>query len=114
MFKEINTRFPALPFTFRELETDKASKNRLGIGECLNHGLLHPYPVLLEKNGELVAQFKATVLLMPNGSDRQASSRHQTHDSLHRDCRPSTIPLYSCLYSHGRCLACTAMDAANC
>ena len=70
VFKEINARFPALPFTFRELETEKASSHRMGIKECLNHGLLHPYPVLYEKSGELVAQFKATVLLMPNGSDR--------------------------------------------
>jgi hypothetical protein len=29
---------------------------RLGLVECLNHGLLHPYPVLHEKTGELVAQ----------------------------------------------------------
>lgn len=42
----------------------------MGIKECLNHGLLHPYPVLYEKSGDIVAQFKATVLLMPNGSDR--------------------------------------------
>lgn len=70
VFKEINAKFPALPFTFRELETEKASSHRMGIKECLDHGLLHPYPVLYEKSGDLVAQFKATVLLMPNGSDR--------------------------------------------
>ena len=29
---------------------------RLGLVECLSHGLLHPYPVLHEKAGELVAQ----------------------------------------------------------
>jgi hypothetical protein len=29
---------------------------RLGLVECLTHGLLHPYPVLHEKGGELVAQ----------------------------------------------------------
>lgn len=77
VFKEINTRFPALPFTFRELEgtsSREASSSRLGIVECLSHGLLHPYPVLYEKQGELVAQFKTTVLLMPNGSDRITSA----------------------------------------
>lgn len=76
MFKEINTRFPALPFTFRELEgtsSREASSSRLGVVECLSHGLLHPYPVMYEKSGELVAQFKTTVLLMPNGSDRYVS-----------------------------------------
>ncbi|DBA93752.1 TPA: hypothetical protein ACH3X3_013817 [Trebouxia sp. C0006] len=77
VFKEINTRFPALPFTFRELEgtsSREASSSRLGIVECLSHGLLHPYPVMYEKSGELVAQFKTTVLLMPNGSDRITSA----------------------------------------
>jgi hypothetical protein len=29
---------------------------RLGLVECLNHSLLHPYPVLHEKQGDLVAQ----------------------------------------------------------
>lgn len=77
VFKEINTRFPALPFTFRELEgtsSREASSSRLGVVECLSHGLLHPYPVMYEKSGELVAQFKTTVLLMPNGSDRITSA----------------------------------------
>jgi hypothetical protein len=31
---------------------------RLGLVECLNHGLLHPYPVLHEKQGDLVAQVR--------------------------------------------------------
>lgn len=38
--------------------------------ECLNHELLHPYPVLHEKGGDLVAHIKCTVLIMPNGVDR--------------------------------------------
>jgi hypothetical protein len=29
---------------------------RLGLVECLGHSLLHPYPVLHEKQGDLVAQ----------------------------------------------------------
>jgi hypothetical protein len=41
----------------------------LALKECLNHGLLHAYPVLYEKAGELTAQIKGTVLLMPSGSD---------------------------------------------
>jgi curved DNA binding protein len=67
LFSEVNKRFPTMPFALRALEAQQA---RFGLVECLNHGLLHPYPVLHEKTGELVAQFKATVLLMPNGSDR--------------------------------------------
>lgn len=42
---------------------------RMGLTECLTHGLLHAYPVLHEKAPTaLVAQFKATVLLMPGGA----------------------------------------------
>lgn len=67
VFSEINRKFPAMPFTLRAIE---GRGLRLGLVECLNHGLLHAYPVLHEKSGELVAQAKATVLLMPNGADR--------------------------------------------
>lgn len=67
LFSEIKKRFPTMPFTLRALE---GKQSRLGLVECLNHGLLDPYPVLYEKHGELVAQIKGTVLLMPNGSDR--------------------------------------------
>lgn len=74
VFSEVNKRFPAMPFTLRALvegveNKDLAKQMRLGLVECLNHMLLHPYPVLHEKGGELVAQIKGTVLLMPNGSD---------------------------------------------
>jgi hypothetical protein len=34
---------------------------RLGLVECLGHSLLHPYPVLHEKQGDLVAQVRAAV-----------------------------------------------------
>ena len=44
-------RFPTMPFTLRALETERS---RFGIVECLNHSLLHPYPVLHEKANELV------------------------------------------------------------
>lgn len=50
---------------------------RLGLVECLSHNLLHPYPVLHEKAGELVAQIKGTVLLMPNGSDKVTTASQQ-------------------------------------
>ncbi|GAQ86918.1 metallopeptidase M24 family protein [Klebsormidium nitens] len=64
---EINQRFPVMPFTIRELK-DKQAK--LGVKDCVTHELLTPYPVLHEKQGDIVAHFKFTVLLMPNGSDR--------------------------------------------
>lgn len=67
VFTEINRRFPTMPFTIGALTDQK--QVRLGLVECLNHGLLQPYPVMHEKPGELVVQVKGTVLLMPSGSD---------------------------------------------
>lgn len=65
VFSEINKRSPTMPFALRGLaEGDEKvelseGQLRLGLVECLNHGLLHPYPVLHEKQGELVAQVRA-------------------------------------------------------
>jgi len=64
-YSEVCNKFTMMPFTLRAFEDEK--KARLGVGECTNHELLTPYPVLYEKDGEFVAQFKFTVLLMPNG-----------------------------------------------
>jgi len=64
-YSEVCNKFTMMPFTLRAFEDEK--KARLGVGECTNHELLTPYPVLYEKDGEYVAQFKFTVLLMPNG-----------------------------------------------
>jgi len=36
---------------------------RLGLKECLDHDLLIPYPVIVEKPGAVVAQFKVTVII---------------------------------------------------
>eukprot|EP00271_Cylindrocystis_brebissonii_P009353 TRINITY_DN24146_c0_g1_i1.p1 TRINITY_DN24146_c0_g1~~TRINITY_DN24146_c0_g1_i1.p1 ORF type:complete len:408 (-),score=109.82 TRINITY_DN24146_c0_g1_i1:322-1545(-) len=68
IFSEINSKFAVMPFTARSL--DEVRGARLGLVECVNHELLQPYPVLHEKPGDLVAHFKFTVLLMPNGSDK--------------------------------------------
>jgi len=43
-------------------------KARLGVIECAKHDLMEPYPVYHEKEGEYVAEFKFTALLMPNGT----------------------------------------------
>lgn len=42
----------------------------MGVVECCNHQLLEPFNVLWEKEGEYVAQFKFTLLIMPNGPIR--------------------------------------------
>eukprot|EP00951_Prasinocladus_malaysianus_P042244 scaffold508854_cov34-Prasinocladus_malaysianus.AAC.1 len=46
VFSDINKRFPCMPFPIRALDS---KQSRLGLVECLNHQLLHPYPVLHEK-----------------------------------------------------------------
>eukprot|EP00270_Netrium_digitus_P020824 TRINITY_DN866_c0_g1_i1.p1 TRINITY_DN866_c0_g1~~TRINITY_DN866_c0_g1_i1.p1 ORF type:complete len:399 (-),score=164.36 TRINITY_DN866_c0_g1_i1:202-1398(-) len=74
VFGEITQKFSIMPFTARALEDKRA---RLGLVECVSHELLQPYPVLHEKPGDLVAHFKFTVLLMPNGSDRVTSAHLQ-------------------------------------
>lgn len=60
----------ALPFTVRDLEAESESRMKMGLVECLQHELLQPYPVLYEKDGELVAHFKATCLLVGAGVDK--------------------------------------------
>jgi len=67
VFSDINKRFPCMPFPIRSLDS---KQSRFGLVECLNHGLLLPYPVLYEKPDAIVAHFKYTVLLMSNGNDK--------------------------------------------
>lgn len=57
-----------MPFTLRALEDEK--KARLAVKECVDHKLLEPFNVLYEKDNEVVAQFKFTILLLPNGVHR--------------------------------------------
>ena len=54
-----------MPFTLRSCENE--TKAKMGVVECVTHKLIEPFQVLYEKEGEHVAQFKFTVLLMPNG-----------------------------------------------
>ncbi|CCD74015.1 Peptidase M24 domain-containing protein [Caenorhabditis elegans] len=64
-FSDVNKVHGPMPFSLRSFEEEVKAK--MGVVECEKYGLLVPYPVLYEKEGELVAQFKATVLVMPNG-----------------------------------------------
>ncbi|CAI2351299.1 unnamed protein product [Caenorhabditis sp. 36 PRJEB53466] len=64
-FADVNKQHGPMPFSLRSFEEEVKAK--MGVVECEKYGLLVPYPVLYEKEGELVAQFKATVLVMPNG-----------------------------------------------
>ena len=61
---EAATTYKKLPFTLRALDDEK--RGRLGVVECLKSGVLQDHPVLYEREGEFIAQFKFTVLLLPN------------------------------------------------
>eukprot|EP00353_Schmidingerella_taraikaensis_P011033 CAMPEP_0185579330 /NCGR_PEP_ID=MMETSP0434-20130131/14357_1 /TAXON_ID=626734 ORGANISM="Favella taraikaensis, Strain Fe Narragansett Bay" /NCGR_SAMPLE_ID=MMETSP0434 /ASSEMBLY_ACC=CAM_ASM_000379 /LENGTH=360 /DNA_ID=CAMNT_0028197329 /DNA_START=38 /DNA_END=1120 /DNA_ORIENTATION=+ len=65
-FVEVNKRFPTLPFSIRAMQDQTAAK--VGVRECLNHDMLIPYPVLSEKQGDIVAQFKATIVVQPRST----------------------------------------------
>jgi curved DNA binding protein len=65
IFSEIVNKFSTFPFTMRAMDE---KKGKFGIKECLNHQLVQGYPVLQEKQGEVVAHVKFTALLMPHGT----------------------------------------------
>lgn len=67
-FGEVQKKYSTLPFNLRFFENE--SQARLGINECVKHKLIEPFQVLYEKPSEVVAQFKFTVLIMPNGPHR--------------------------------------------
>jgi len=64
-FAEAVEKYPTMAFTLRSFEDETSAK--LGISEAYKHDLFHPYPVLTEKTGEFVAQFKYTVAILKNG-----------------------------------------------
>merc|ERR1712010_219321 len=64
-FSKVSKQFGTMPFNLRSMDDGK--KARMGVVECAGHRLVEPFQVLYEKEGEHVAQFKFTVLLMPNG-----------------------------------------------
>ena len=64
-FSEVNARFPTLPFTLR---AGDEKQWRLGVTECVKHGLFTEYPVLYEKADAIIAHVKFTALLLPSGN----------------------------------------------
>jgi len=68
VLSEVDKKFPTLPFTLRHFDDERTAK--MGITECVSHGLLTPYPSLHEKADSKVAHFKCTVLLLPSGTSR--------------------------------------------
>eukprot|EP00188_Purpureofilum_apyrenoidigerum_P000862 Plantae.Rhodophyta-Purpureofilum_apyrenoidigerum.ctg14320.p1 GENE.Plantae.Rhodophyta-Purpureofilum_apyrenoidigerum.ctg14320~~Plantae.Rhodophyta-Purpureofilum_apyrenoidigerum.ctg14320.p1 ORF type:complete len:429 (+),score=130.61 Plantae.Rhodophyta-Purpureofilum_apyrenoidigerum.ctg14320:95-1288(+) len=68
ILSEINSKSPALPFTLRAFSEDQSI--RFGMSELINHNLVVGYPVLFERNGEIVGRIKFTALLMPSQTIR--------------------------------------------
>lgn len=67
LLAEVDKKFPTMPFTMRHLSDIRSAK--LGLTECIQNGLLTPYPSLHDYSGK-VAHFKCTVLLLPSGTTR--------------------------------------------
>lgn len=68
VLSEVDKNFPTLPFTLRHFDEERQAK--MGITECISHGLVTPYPSLHEKAGSKVAHFKCSVLLLPSGTSK--------------------------------------------
>ncbi|XP_055608013.1 proliferation-associated protein 2G4 [Uranotaenia lowii] len=64
-YVEVKKKYGTMPFNLRNFEEE--AKAKMGVIECVTHKLVEPFQVLYEKNNELVAQFKNTVLILPNG-----------------------------------------------
>lgn len=64
--KQVNTKYPALPFSLRHFEDQTAV--RIGVKHCLDHDLIEPFAVVEEEKKEVVAHWKATVAVLGNGT----------------------------------------------
>lgn len=58
--KEIDAKFATFPFSIRNIEAKRA---RLGLSEMVKNNAVIPYPVLFEKENEVVGHFKITLLI---------------------------------------------------
>jgi len=74
----VEQNFTTFPFSFNSFDDESQLKMKqkidnfkavakMGLPECLKNELLHPYPVMTEKKGEIVAQFKYTVAVRDQG-----------------------------------------------
>ncbi|KAL1506776.1 hypothetical protein ABEB36_006077 [Hypothenemus hampei] len=64
-YTEVRTKHGNMPFNLRYFEDE--TKAKMGVNECVKNKLVEPFQVLYEKPSEIVAQYKFTVLIMPNG-----------------------------------------------
>lgn len=66
VFAIVNQKYPTFPFAIRDFESE--AKAKMAMRECAQHELVAAYPVLHEKDGELVAQVKSTFLVTDKGT----------------------------------------------
>lgn len=64
-YGEVKRKYGPMPFNLRNFEEE--AKAKMGVNECVTHKLVEPFQVLYEKHNEYVAQFKYTVLILPQG-----------------------------------------------
>lgn len=89
--KKVNTDYPAYPFNLRNFQ-DNMKTAKFGLKECMTHELLSDYPVLHEKEGEFIAQYKFTCIVRPNqgplrvcGTGTLDQSLIQTENSIQNE-----------------------------
>ena len=74
----VENNFFSFPFSFNAFDKEENIKlkapiqnlkttMKLGLNECTKNELLHAYPVLSEKKGDIVAQFKYTIAVREEG-----------------------------------------------
>lgn len=64
---EVNKAAPTMPFSLRMFPDEKSAK--LGLPELVSGGLVSPYPVYYEREGDIVVHTKVTVLVMNKGNN---------------------------------------------
>jgi curved DNA binding protein len=94
-FTEVNKKYPTLPFSIRAFEESTAAK--VGVKECVAHDLLTPYPVLVEKAGEIVAQFKCTIAVLPRSTVILAGDIPLAQERYETDKKVNDIELLNLL-----------------
>jgi hypothetical protein len=70
LFNHIRNEHEAFAWSTREAKKVMGAKAFLAIKEMKQHSVIVDYPVLFERKGELVAQFKFSVLILANKTER--------------------------------------------
>jgi methionine aminopeptidase len=74
LLNHITKVYDTLAFSQRSVREVMGSKALMALKEMNEHQMLNDYPVLYEKKGDLVAQFKFTVLIQPSKIEKLNSA----------------------------------------